>query len=127
MKYQALPRLALVSILALAGCTTERSPEQLVTQQVSVMQELGEVLSRVTDRASAEQHKSAVERIVKQMNSLRRELQGLSEAETKALMELGAELSPARRAAQDKLQSELKRIEPSTDIQKVLGPWLDML
>jgi len=127
MHPRTLTSLALISILALAGCSSGNSPEQLVTEQLTLMQEFGEALTKVTDEASAEQHKDAVEKIVRKMNALRREHRWLSEQERKACLAVGKELGPELQAAQGKMKSELARIQPSADIQRVLGPSLEML
>jgi phosphoenolpyruvate carboxylase len=128
MVLQELTRRVLVVVaLALASCNDESLPEQLVMEQVIIMQEFGLVLAKVTDRASAEQHKDTVAKMVHRMNALRRELQVLPDEEKRACLELGNDLGPELQAAQAKIRSEMARIELSADIQNVLGLWLDML
>jgi hypothetical protein len=127
MALRTLAHLTIVSVLALAACGAEQSPEQLVTKQIAVTQEFGQVLAKITDRASAKQHKSEVKSLVKQINALRKDIQELPEDVRKVCFELAAERGPELQSALAKMRSELTRIEPSAEIQGVIGLWLDML
>jgi TolA-binding protein len=127
MALRTFARLTIVSVLALAACGAEQSPEQLVTKQIAVTQEFGQVLAKITDRASAKQHKSEVKSLVKQINALRKDIQELPEDVRKVCFELAAERGPELQSALAKMRSELTRIEPSAEIQGVIGLWLDML
>jgi hypothetical protein len=127
MALRTLAHLTIVSVLALAACGAEQSPEQLVTKQIAVTQEFGQVLAKITDRASAKQHKSEVKSLVKQINALRKDIQKLPEDVRKVCFELAAERGPELQSALAKMRSELTRIEPSAEIQGVIGLWLDML
>lgn len=127
MALRTLAHLALVSVLALAACGAEHAPEELVTKQLAVTQEFGEILTKVIDKASAEQHKGEIKKLVKQMNVLRKDVQALREEKRKVFLERAEARGPEIQSALAKVKAELTRIEPSPEIQGVIGLWLDLL
>jgi hypothetical protein len=127
IELRTLSQLALVAILALAGCSKGRTPEELTSRRIDVMQELATILAEVTDKESALAHEQSVADIIDAMNTLRRHFNWLTKGEKRAIQTAASERAPEIQAALDKMKLELTRVRASTDIQSVLGPVLDRL
>lgn len=127
MQLRTFTSVALVSILALAGCGGGNSPEQLAKRQISAMNELNGVLAKITDKASAEKQKGAVEAVVAKMNEVRKDQEALPADQQKASEALADKLGPEMQAAMSKMMTEMMRISSDTEIQAVLSSALEKL
>jgi hypothetical protein len=127
MQHRTLTTLTLVSILALAGCNGEKSPEQLLKQQVSHMEELSAALAKATDKASAEKQKPAVEAAIAKMKASQKEMEALPADKQKEGEALADKLGSELQAAMSKMAAEGTRISQNAELDGVLGPVLDKL
>jgi hypothetical protein len=127
MKPRTTIRLALVFALALAACSEGHTPEQLVEERLLAMQDFGKVLAKVNDKTTAERHRCEVTKLVKKMNKLRAEFMRLPVEEQRTIEALSKEIAPELQVAQGTMRSEMLRIKPNTEIQRVLGSWLARL
>jgi len=127
MQHRTLTCLAVVSVLALAGCNGGNSPDKLAQRQISAMEEFSGVLAKITDPASAEKQKGAIEDVIEKMNKLRKEMEALPAEKQKEGEALAEKLGPEMQAAMSKMMAEMMRIGSNVEIQAVLQPVLAKL
>jgi septal ring factor EnvC (AmiA/AmiB activator) len=119
--------LPLAVVLVLAACGRASSPEQLVDDRLTAMQEFGTTLAKVTDKTTAERQRCKVTKLVKKMSKLREEFTRLSDEDKQTCAALSQDIAAELQAAQETMRSEMLRIDPNEEVQRVLGPWLAKL
>lgn len=126
MSRSSLLSLTLVAVLGLTACGGD-SHEALAKESVSIMQDFGDTLAKITDKASAEKHVGELEELVVDMQAVkaRMEKQGDPSAEEEA--ELPAELEQEMGSAIQKMSQEMMRIGSNPEIMQIVQPVLEQL
>lgn len=126
MSRPACLSLLLALVLLCPACGGSEH-EALAKESVSLMQDFGDTLAKVTDKSSAEKQKSKLESIVADLHDVkvRMEAKGEPSAEKQAEMEekMKAEMGPAMQT----MMREMMRIGQNEEVMAVLGPVFDKL
>lgn len=125
MPKPTLARLTLLLPLALAGCGGGSSPDALAKQQVTLMESFADTLAKVTDKASAEKHKGALESVIKDIQALQAKVAALPKDKQEPSAEQKKALEPKMEAAMNKFAQEVGRIMMNLEVAEVLGPIME--
>jgi hypothetical protein len=117
---------ALVTLLGLTACGGD-SHEALADESVSLMQDLGNTLAKITDKASAEAHVGELKTIVSKMSEVQARLEAMGEPSGEAEAELAEKYESRMGAAMQAMGQQMMRISANPEIMQVVDPVLQKI
>ena len=112
--------LILALVLGLASCGDKH--EALAKESIGLMQEFGDTLAKVTDKASAESHSAELEGLVTDMKDIQVRMEKMEEPSEEKEAELRKKLDAEMAPAVQKMTQEMMRVSQNPEIMLVLGP-----
>jgi len=121
-----MPRLlvlmaSLVFALGLPGCG-KPTHEDLARESIGTMNEIADVLAKITDKASAQKHVGELEKLSAKMKEQKAQMDKMGEPSEKDAEAMLKKLEGDLNAATQKMTREMSRIAQDPAIMEVLGP-----
>jgi len=121
-----MPRLlvlmaSLVFALSLPGCG-KPTHEDLARESIGTMNEIADVLAKITDKASAQKHVGELEKLSAKMKEQKAQMDKMGEPSEKDAEAMLKKLEGDLNAATQKMTREMSRIAQDPAIMEVLGP-----
>ena len=118
--------LALVAF-SLPACSKKETHEDVARDAIGTMKEMGDVLAKITDKASAQKHVKELETLsakVKEQKAKMETMGAPSKADEEAMQK---KLEGEMQAAMQKMMNESMRIAQDPEIMAVVGPVLQTM
>lgn len=119
--------LTLATVLGLAACGGGNTHEALAKESVAVMEDFGDSLAKITDKASAEKHVSELERLVSRMNDIQARMEKLGEPSEATSTEMEKMMKDSMGPAMQKMTQHMMRIGNDPEIMSVVGPVIEKI
>lgn len=118
--------LILVALLGFASCGGN-DHEALAKESITLMQDLGDTLAKVTDKSSAEKQVDRLETIVSKMKSVHSRMERMDAPSEEDEAAMSKALEADMGSAMQKMTQEMARIAQNPEIMQVVGPVLEKL